>query len=334
MFQRAMINDVQVQETLNAARLHALLRLSSSPAQSNRPARIATEAVTMLNVLACVFHRIAAAKEPEVVAAHTKPGEDPQELSGLASRLVKQVIETGRFHMNNDLQGWYPRDPVVAKGVINSYLGVPLFNAKGSLRGVAAILAGADRELEDQDLWWMETAAHLASVTYSCEAIEGKASEIEHTKQVAPSAVALLERTPDAQVERISQSEKLSILLVDDDVAVNNLIRRFLTRNGFKVDSASDGQEALKMFRPDAYDLVITDMMMPGINGWELVNTLRGVAPNIPVIIITGYSTNNNGVWNKQFLKSQGVLALINKPLDLDFLGSLLQDLVDKQGKN
>jgi CheY-like chemotaxis protein len=292
----------------------------------------------MLNVRACVFHRLAPAKEPEVVAVHTKPGEDAQELSGLASRLVKQVIETGRFHMNNDLQGWYPRDPVVVKGVINGYLGVPLFNAKGTLRGVAAILAGADRELEDQDLWWMETAAHLASVTFSCEAIEEKASEVEQTKQVAPPPVvpppvAPLERNAGVQVEGISQPEKLSILLVDDDQAVNNLIRRFLTRNGFKVDSASDGQEAIKMFRPDAYDLVITDMMMPGINGWELVNTLRGVAPKIPVIIITGYSTNNNGVWNKQFLKSQGVLALINKPLDLDFLGSLLQDLVDKQGK-
>jgi DNA-binding NtrC family response regulator len=88
------------------------------------------------------------------------------------------------------------------------------------------------------------------------------------------------------------------------------------------------------MFRPAIYDLIITDMVMPGMNGWELVGAIHSIAPKLPIVIITGYSSNNSGVWNKQFLNTQGIIAVVNKPLDFDYLLSIVEDYSYKKIKS
>src|SRR6266481_7023286 len=70
-----------------------------------------------------------------------------------------------------------------------------------------------------------------------------------------------------------------SILLVDDDESVVTVIKRVLEPKGFQVDAASEGKQALRMFEADPYDLVITDIMMPGMGGWELISILHARWP-------------------------------------------------------
>ncbi len=86
-----------------------------------------------------------------------------------------------------------------------------------------------------------------------------------------------------------------SVLVVDDDAAVRAVLRRRLEHAGMSVCEASDGARGEEIFtaRPDAFDLVVLDLTMPGRGGEEVLRTLRRLRPSIPVVLISGYSTDS-----------------------------------------
>ena len=77
------------------------------------------------------------------------------------------------------------------------------------------------------------------------------------------------------------------ILIAEDDKELRLLFQRVLTRSGYTVSGACDGKEALEMLDKDYYDLIISDIMMPNMNGYELVSSLRDSGITIPVLMIT-----------------------------------------------
>jgi DNA-binding response OmpR family regulator len=77
------------------------------------------------------------------------------------------------------------------------------------------------------------------------------------------------------------------VLVVDDDDEIRASLRRGLTFEGFKVVSAADGEEALRCIRDDPPDLVVLDIMMPGLDGMEVVRRLRAADDRLPVIMLT-----------------------------------------------
>lgn len=77
------------------------------------------------------------------------------------------------------------------------------------------------------------------------------------------------------------------ILVVDDDPAIRDALATSLGQAGFAVDLAGDGREALAALRDDPPDLVVLDVMMPGIDGFEVVRRLRLADPDLPVIMLT-----------------------------------------------
>ncbi|MDQ3699917.1 MAG: response regulator, partial [Chloroflexota bacterium] len=77
-----------------------------------------------------------------------------------------------------------------------------------------------------------------------------------------------------------------TILAVDDEKHIVQLIKLYLTNEGFRVETAADGQEALEKARRLRPDLVILDLMMPRIDGWEVCRRLRKES-NVPVIMLT-----------------------------------------------
>jgi len=81
------------------------------------------------------------------------------------------------------------------------------------------------------------------------------------------------------------------ILLVDDDRLLREVIGDFLVHNGFKVDMAEDANQALEKFKPGSYDLALIDLVMPGMNGLELMNRLMAMDAKIFCLIMTGYPT-------------------------------------------
>ena len=79
------------------------------------------------------------------------------------------------------------------------------------------------------------------------------------------------------------------ILLVDDDESIQLLYREELTDDGYEVDSAYNGAEALKKFERERPDLVILDIQMPGMNGIEVLRQMKMIDSSIPVIISSAY---------------------------------------------
>ena len=77
------------------------------------------------------------------------------------------------------------------------------------------------------------------------------------------------------------------ILIAEDDRELRQLFQHILLKNGYTVKGVSDGQEALNALEKDYYDLIISDIMMPNMNGYELVRSLRDAGDSIPVLMVT-----------------------------------------------
>ena len=86
------------------------------------------------------------------------------------------------------------------------------------------------------------------------------------------------------------------VLVIDDEVAVNNNIRKILSRKGFEVDQATTKDEALEKIAENAYRLVLLDLKIPGVKGLELLKAVRDNRPDTMVIIITGYASIETAV--------------------------------------
>jgi len=82
---------------------------------------------------------------------------------------------------------------------------------------------------------------------------------------------------------------KIAILLVEDNEDIRDTVKAFLIETGYKVDVCSDGEEALKKFYTNTYQLVILDIMLPGISGYELLREFRKLS-NAPVLMLTALS--------------------------------------------
>jgi CheY-like chemotaxis protein len=80
------------------------------------------------------------------------------------------------------------------------------------------------------------------------------------------------------------------ILVVDDESYVRDLLQRVLTRRGHEVDVAADGETALELMQAHTYDLVLTDVVMPGIDGFDLLRRVKATYPAVTVIVLTGYA--------------------------------------------
>ena len=79
----------------------------------------------------------------------------------------------------------------------------------------------------------------------------------------------------------------IHVLAVDDDKNTRRLYRAVLERAGYAVSLAADGTEALEIFSREHIDLIILDIMMPGIDGYELTQMLRGIDENIPILMVS-----------------------------------------------
>ena len=81
------------------------------------------------------------------------------------------------------------------------------------------------------------------------------------------------------------------LLIVDDEPALLELMRRFLERRGFQVDLASNPEQALALFRaaPDQYSMVVTDLVLGEMSGEDLIDAMRQIRPDLPALIASGY---------------------------------------------
>ncbi len=119
-----------------------------------------------------------------------------------------------------------------------------------------------------------------------------------------------------------------SILLVDDDAQVRNMLKITLERAGYEVTEATDGNQAVAAYDPAAVDLVITDIVMPEKEGIETIMELKTKNPAVKIIAISGGGRINPEdylKWARRF----GVAATFTKPVDREQLLNTLAGLLD-----
>jgi PAS domain S-box-containing protein len=119
------------------------------------------------------------------------------------------------------------------------------------------------------------------------------------------------------------------ILFVDDEVFQTDMSAHLLGLLGYAVECRNRPEEALALFEnnPDAFDLVITDMIMPGMTGDVLAAKLLELRPGIPIVLCTGYSENIT----EAKAKSLGIAAFALKPLVIEELAKLLRRVLDRE---
>jgi DNA-binding response OmpR family regulator len=112
-----------------------------------------------------------------------------------------------------------------------------------------------------------------------------------------------------------------NVLVVDDHPEIRDLMVKILERRGYRVSTASDGHDALTQFALVRPDLVITDLSMPGLNGYQLCRLIRGIS-SVPVLIMSA----QKGVEEKAY--EMGADAFVSKPFDMEALWAEIDELL------
>jgi len=121
-----------------------------------------------------------------------------------------------------------------------------------------------------------------------------------------------------------------TVMLVEDNEANLNMLSRRLVRRGWTVVSATDGRKGLEMASAELPDLILMDMSLPEIDGWELTRLLKGMerTRGIPVIALTAHAMQSD----RQRALDAGCDEFETKPVDLNRLLKKMADLVDRCG--
>jgi DNA-binding NtrC family response regulator len=101
------------------------------------------------------------------------------------------------------------------------------------------------------------------------------------------------------------------VLVVDDDQVVGKSFERVLTNKGYRVDTALSGREAFEKYAGGDFDMVFTDLRMPGEDGLEVARRIKEMNPWLPIVVVTGYGTQEA----EASAKAIGVAEFLQKPL-------------------
>ncbi len=106
---------------------------------------------------------------------------------------------------------------------------------------------------------------------------------------------------------------KNRILVIDDEEALRTVLSTELEGEGYQVNSAADGQEAINILTNSEYDLLLLDIKMPNIDGFEVLKFVKERSPNTKVVMLTGFADLKNAIESKKL----GADDFVSKPYDL-----------------
>jgi two-component system, NarL family, capsular synthesis sensor histidine kinase RcsC len=112
------------------------------------------------------------------------------------------------------------------------------------------------------------------------------------------------------------------VLVIDDEAVLRGLLCDMLLACGYDADVAEDGERGIAKFQKNRYDAVITDLLMPGMNGFEVVSALRTIDPDVRVIVLTGSAPEQTAGRARA-----SRVALLHKPIALGDLKAAVDAL-------
>jgi DNA-binding NtrC family response regulator len=119
----------------------------------------------------------------------------------------------------------------------------------------------------------------------------------------------------------------IKVLVVDDDEAISQNLKRLLEKAGYLSDTAYSGEEALKKINADYYDLALIDLLLPDMDGLQLLMEVKRISPLTAIIIITAFGTIPNAV---EAIK-RGAADYITKPFRIDELLSTIKKVIEER---
>ena len=123
----------------------------------------------------------------------------------------------------------------------------------------------------------------------------------------------------------IGENQATKVLLVDDNAVVRDMLVDLVASFGCTPDPAASGPEALALFDRGHYDIVLTDLLMPGMSGWEVLEAVHERNPNMPVVIITGSPVTDDPRAAKRNV------AVLKKPVDVTALETLVKRMAGQR---
>jgi len=133
-------------------------------------------------------------------------------------------------------------------------------------------------------------------------------------ERMAPLLAEKPPKADQAVKEAATAPDARPILVIDDEVGVNNNIRKILAKNGFDVVQATTKQEAMDQLKAHTYQLVLLDLKIPGVQGLDLLKAVRDFQPEARVVMITGYATIETAVEAARM----GAVGYVSKPFTPD----------------
>jgi DNA-binding response OmpR family regulator len=123
---------------------------------------------------------------------------------------------------------------------------------------------------------------------------------------------------------------KKRILVVEDDAEMRSLLKDFFTEEGFEIDSVSNGSEAFRILVRELFDLVITDIRMPGLTGLDILPGIKKLQPNVPIIVITAFGSDEI----RDRAMARGATSYLEKPLRFPELRTMIREIISSKEKN
>jgi DNA-binding response OmpR family regulator len=119
------------------------------------------------------------------------------------------------------------------------------------------------------------------------------------------------------------------ILVVEDDPSIGRVLRIVLRQAGYQVIEARDGHEAMRLWRDQRADLVITDLHMPNKNGLEVIMELRALSPSVPIVAMTGGGRSKD-IELLGDARLLGAVRTVAKPFGLEEMLAVVQQELDR----
>lgn len=120
--------------------------------------------------------------------------------------------------------------------------------------------------------------------------------------------------------------DNIRILVIDDEKVIREGVERALSKRGFQIAKAEDGNRGLELLKEQDFDIVLTDLMMPGLDGFAVLDWIRQNQPHVQVIVITGFATVTKAVTAMK----QGAFDFVGKPFTPDYIRVVVDRAVDK----
>jgi CheY-like chemotaxis protein len=128
--------------------------------------------------------------------------------------------------------------------------------------------------------------------------------------------------------QTIKQGRQARILVIDDEEVVRSVLSRTLANVNHQVTLAANGEKGIQLFKEEKFDMVLTDLGMPGMSGWEVCRMIKKISPDTPVGMITGWGAE----MSQSKMDEYGLDFLISKPFDLNQVLNVVAETMESKG--